>query len=225
MTFLKKYWQYILIAILLIVCFTAIRSCKNQQSLVALEKHGSDSAYHYATKIKINDSVSTFRVKTLEATVHELRGEAVLSELEKNRLKQHVGSLNRIVAYWKGSMRATDAITATLRDTVYLDRVGTKVPSKAFKWQSKYLSLDGLVGPETVNIDYHYKVDFTLTAYRKSQGLFKRSQLVTDLTFEDPAIQVGEFRGVVVKEPPKHWWETRAFAVAVGVGIGIAATR
>ena len=198
---LKLYGQYILIVLLVIALILSIRSCRNQRDMVTLERNGKDSAYHYATKVELKGGQDAFRIKTLEATVHELRGSDILSELEKIKLKQHVGSLNRVVAYWKGSVRATDTITATLRDTVYLDRAGTKVPSKAFKWQSKYLSLDGLMGLETVKIDYHYNVDFTLTAYRKSQGLFKRSQLVTDITFSDPAVQVGSFTGVVVKEP------------------------
>lgn len=40
---------------------------------------------------------------------------------------------------------------------------------------------------------------------------------MTDLTFSDPAIQVGEFQGIVVKERRKRFYETQGFAVGVGL--------
>lgn len=199
---LLKYWQYVLILILAVALVLSVRSCKNQKELVTLEKNSHDSTFHQAEQVKLKTGEQAFRIQTLEATVHELQGQDIVSEVDKIRLREQIGNLNHLVAFWKGSVRATDTITAILHDTIYIDGRGAKVDSKYLKWASKYLSIDGLIHGDSVKIDYSYKVDFSLTAYRKGQNLFNRGQLVTDVVFSDPNMKVNRFEGMVIREPP-----------------------
>lgn len=226
MTLLKKYWSSILIVLLTIALFISIRSCKQQQSMVQLERNGKDSAFHYATKVELENGEQAFRIKTIEATVHELRGSDVLSELEKGRLKDQVGNLSRAVVFYKGNVEVSRDFGSKATDTVLVEVVRkdtTRTMAKVFDFNNGFLRLHEIYNPRTDSLtrNYLYRVDFQLTAYRKSQGLFKRSQLVTDLTFSDPAIQVGEFTGIVVKEPRKRFYETRGFAIGVGLVGGV----
>lgn len=216
MTNLLKYLPYLVIVVLGIALFTSVRSCQNQKELVQLEKDSHDSTFHEALAVKLKNGQQAFRIKTLEATVSQLKSDGLLTAYEKKQLSDQVGNLNNLVAYWRGSARAMDTIKTTLHDSIYIERSGTKVLSKAFKWDSKYLSLNGLIAPDTVHIAYRYDMDFSLTAYRKGKTWFKPGELVADVTFSDPHVNVSSFQGVVVKEESKKWYQTTAFKIGVG---------
>lgn len=220
---LGKYWQYILIALLAIALTISVRSCRVKSDLADLQKHTADSTYHFATEVQLKNGLHAFRIKTLEATVHDLQGADILTTLQINQLKEDKVKLGELVTYYQGKAAVNVTTVTKGKDSViYLkDSVQQKV--KTFDYSGTWLRLHEVYNPFTDSLSrkYVYRVSFQLVSYRKRQGLFKPSQLITDLTFDDPAIQVGEFNGVVVKEPRKRWYETRGFAIGVGIVGGV----
>lgn len=222
LTFLKKYWQYITIAILGVALILSVRSCKNQTELRRISNNYQDSAFNYASKVKLNDSLITYRVKTLELTTKQATGENILLLLNKTdqdkeikTLKSQVGKLSNIVTFYKGnasmdnsfSLLGTDSTVniATHWDTVLTN--GTplqRITEKVFSWSNKWLTLHEVYNPitDSLLIKYHYKTDFQITSYRKGGNLFKRAQLFSDVTFSDSSLQVREFKALIIKEPP-----------------------
>ena len=223
---LKNFWREILILLLFVICFISIRSCKTQQSLAQLNAHGADSAYHYATDVTLKNGEHVFRIKTLEATVHDLRGGAVLSAMEISKLKEDKIEIANLSAIYRGQVEAQGAVTLKGRDSIiYVTVGGEPKPSalKVFDYRGNWLSLHEIYNPfnDSLSHKYLYRVEFTLASYRKSQGLFKRSILLTDISFTDPSIRIGEFQAVKVVEAPKRFYETTGFKLLVGGGLGI----
>jgi hypothetical protein len=229
-SFIKKFWREISILVLFIVCFASIRSCRTANGLVELQRHGLDSAYHYATNVTLKNGTHVFRIKTLEATVHQLRGENVLSALEISKLKSDKIEMGDLSAYYRGLVEAQGTIALKGKDSIiYVQtRNGeTQQKIKSFKYDGNWLQLRSVYNPITDSLShrYLYRVEFTLATYRKRQGLFKRSILLSDVSFNDPSIQVGEFTAVKVVEPPKRFYETRLFVFLIGVAGGAIVTK
>jgi hypothetical protein len=218
---LENFWREILILLLFVVCFISIRSCKTQQNLAQLNAHGADSAYHYATDVTLKNGEHIFRIKTLEATVHELRGGAVLSVMEISKLKEDKIEIANLSAIYRGQVEAQGNINIKGKDSIVYVTIGGELnPStlKVFDYRGNWLSLREVYNPlnDSLSHKYLYRVEFSLTSYRKSQGLFKPSILLADISFTDPSLRIGEFQAVKVVEAPKRFYETRAFAIGIG---------
>lgn len=227
MILLQKYWQYAMIGILLVICIFSIKSCKNQKELVRIEKSKSDSSFHQAEAVILKNGELTFRVNTLEVTNKQLKGENIIGYVAQKKLEEQVGNLNRVVAYYKGSLTMDETFASGGTDTVILrihDRDTVRTKEKYFPWHNNWLSLNSIYNPLTDSIKhrYLYRVEFNMVSYRKDQNFFRRGQLVSEITFADPAILVGESQAVIVIEPPKKFYETTLFKVLVGTAIGIA---
>lgn len=217
-SFLQKYWQYLLIAILGIALLFSVKSCKNQVGLTTLEKHGKDRAYHYATQIRLSDSTKAYRIRTLELTSNQLKGENLTLYTDKKKsdeqvrvLKIEVGNLNRIVALYSGTITMDQSFELVGKDSVVK---GDTIPNsiihtqlvnkeKIFPWHNKWMTFHGIYNPanDSLKVKYAYRADFKLVSYFKGKNLIKKGDLISDITFSDPSIQVGEFQGVVVKQP------------------------
>lgn len=228
MNLLKQYWREVAIAILIIICILSVRACKNQKELTTVANSKSDSTYHEAVAVKLKNGQLTFRVNTLEATTEQLKRENIL---ENKKLKDQIGSLSNLVTFYQGKMNAHADFAAIAHDTivnVIHDKDTTRIKEKTFlAHPSKWLTIHSIYNPVTDSIfhRYRYWVDFDLKSYWRGKNLFHRGDLVSDITFSDPAVSVGEFQGIIVKEPPKKWHETTLAKVLFGVGVGIAITR
>jgi hypothetical protein len=147
--------------------------------------------------------------------------------MEKIKLRDNIGSLGRAVAHYQGEVELRRSMTTKAKDSVVLYKGEIVTRFKTFDWKNSWLSLHEVYNPVTDSLSrkYLYRVDFSLNTYRKNMGLFKRAQLVTDVTFSDPAIQVGQLSGLQIKDPPKRWYETRAAAAVLGVLAGAYIAR
>lgn len=227
---LKKFWREILILVLFAVCFISMRSCRTAKNNLVLKNQSYDSAYSVAIEHVLKNGQLAYQVQTLEATVHDLKGQDILSTIEQKNLHDQVGNLSRLVTFYKGSLTMDDTFSAGGTDTVYLQVKGrdtTRVKKKTFLWHGQWLTLASIYDPITDSIShrYHYQVDFNLISYRQGQNFFRRGNLVSDITFSDPAVSVGEFRGIIVKEPPKKWYETGVAKFLAGLAAGVALRR
>jgi len=225
LTFIKKYWREVAILILFVVCFISIRSCRTQKELTNLKAQQYDSAYHFAKVYKMENGDLVYQVLTTEATIHQLKGESILDLLEKNHLKEQIGDISRLVTIYRGQVESAGNFVSVAHDTVIMEitkKDTTKVKEKSFKWTNGYLSLAEIYNPITgwLSHKYLYRADFQLVSYRRGANFFRRGTLVSDITFNDPNIQVGEFQGVVVKEPP-----AKRFSVGPYIGYDLLSNK
>lgn len=223
--FIKKYWRELMIAILLIFLYAIVDTGLNTIKDLKEEKfallHSKDSSFTIAKQYIGKNGELVSQVQTHELTIKELKETGDELGFSNKELKKQVGSLNNLVGYWKGQAGFSGRDTVRTRDTVFVDN-GKKESGKLFNWSNKYLSIDGGYYPydSSVVLDYKYDIGgFELTAYRKKQGNlfnFKPSQLVADIRFGDQNMKVGSFQGMVVKEEPKKWYQTKGFWIGIG---------
>lgn len=218
---LSKFWKDLIIILLVILLFSSVRSCNVQKSNAEIAINAKDSAYNVARYYKNREGELIAQVKTHEVTISQLKDNEETLGIDNKKLKKQIGSLNNLVAYWqgKGSVVYHDTIQTVLVDTVIQDK-----PFKVFQYEDTYLSAKGFIDnlDNKITLEYNYSLnfDFKITSYYKSTGFLKKKQLVTDIYFSDPHLKLSEFKGVVIKQPPKRWYETRGAAIGFGFVLG-----
>lgn len=242
MIILKRYWREITIVILFFVCWFSIRSCRTQKELVKIEQSKSDSSYHAAIGVQLENGQLAYRVKTLEVTSQELKGQDVLSYLKIKDLTDQVGNLNRVVTYYQGKVSANQVFISKGKDSTvydirpkYIDLLNDSSKKqhshteKVFDWGNKWLRLHEVYNPVTDSLKRHYvyNAEFQFTSYRRGANLFRRGDLVSEIIFSDPWLVVGDSQSLIVKEgPPKRFYfgptlSYDPFSGRVVVGIGV----
>lgn len=212
---LLKYWREAAIVILVIIISISVKTCKRKESDISVLSLKADSVRHY----KLKNGEMAAQIVTNELTMSQLKHYGIELGFDNNALKKQIGSLNRLVSYWQGKVSVRDTIHAILRDTTYIEK-GVSVTESDFNWHNKYLIVNGKVIKPNIEIDYKYSVDFTLTSYRKDKTFFRRGTLVSDVVFSDPQLTTTQFKGLVIKEEPKRWYETKGFAFGLGMALG-----
>ncbi len=234
MQIILKYWKEITIALLVIFVAISVRTCKQHIDNEDVAVHARDSAYTVIKLHKLINGQIASQVQDHEVTIDQLKNDLGISKDSLKHLKSQVGSLNNLVSIQKGRVSVTDTFKVPLHDTVYVDNAGAKEKGKRFEWSNNYLDLTGFIPNDetSISIMYHYNVKFSLVTYRKPRPFsdylkfkFRKQPLVADLTFDDPNIQVSKFSGVVIKEEPKRWYQTKGFIFGLGAVGGIIAWK
>lgn len=207
---LVKYWREIVIAILVIGMFFLASRIESLSSDKQLLINARDSAFNVAKAYVDKNGDLVHQVRTHEVTIGQLKehGDALIGNID--RLERKVSKLERLAAHWEGQASVSDTVTVVNRDTVYV-KDGSNITGKWFEWSNKFMSINGITTARTTSLTYKYSVDFSLTAFRKPQGFLGlgKSQLVTDIYFNDPNFTVQEFKGFIVSEPKRKWYETK----------------
>jgi hypothetical protein len=231
---LIKFRMEILVVILLIVCASSIRQCSVNADNRDLAINAKDSAFLVAKYYQTKNGELVGQVNTHEMTIGQLKRYGGEMGFRVKELEQQVGNSNRLVAHWRGKANMSGAAVVALSDVNSFDpsmdlsgeSINLEMPGalndKQFTWGNNHLQLNGIVDFDSslVKIRYQYSTDFSLTAYRKPQGLFKRPQLVADIWFDDPNMKVREFKGFVIQEPRRRFYQTNLFRVSIALGAG-----
>lgn len=230
MNIVKSFWREITIIVLALLFFGSVRQCSVNNSDKDVLLHVNDSAFTVAHYYLNKNNELVGQIKTHELTIEQWKKYGNQLGFDNKDLKKQVGNSNRLVAHWRGKAEANGVIHIALRDTTIntmdesmdFDSETPTVNTKAFEWSNKYLSFNGIINPDSnqLSIKYQYATDFSLTAYHKSQGLFKKPQLVADIWFEDPNMKVQEFKGFVITPPKKRFFQTGVFKISIGLAAG-----
>ena len=219
MKIIINYWKEIVIVILIACLATSMRTCdKRNQTISFLETAYKDTIYQERTKK--GELIS--KVETLQATVEDVKKYADQLGVDNKSLKQRIGSLNNLVAFYKGKIEVRDTVKVPVVDTVYIAGSDT-VQGKAFDYDNGFLSLNGVVSDFTAKIDYSYRVGFEMTTYYSRSGFLKlrRGPMMTDLKFADPHVTMENFNAIVIQEPLKKFWEKPLVTFFIGLGVGV----
>jgi len=216
MQILSKHWKNIMLGVMAIALSLSFRECSRNSHSVQVLKNTTDSLHYYKLK---NGQIAAQGVVD-KMTIKELKEFGGQLGYDNEKLRQQVGKLSNLVAHWKGRAGMRDTIKVELRDTVIMEVDGTADEEKTFAWSNKYLFLDGVIDDGSISISYNYSTEFSITAYNKRQGVFKPKLLVADISFKDPNIQAREFKGFVVTQPKKGFWQTGTGKFLIGAGVG-----
>jgi hypothetical protein len=219
---LTKYWQLIIIIVLLIALFMSVRSCNVNADSTKVASHIADSSFLVAKYYQGKNGELIGQVNTHKLTIKDLKQFGNQLGFDNAELKAQVGNLKNLVAHWEGKARTGGTIQTVLHDTTFVEKSGEKVLGKTSNWNNKYLDIHAVLVNNDLTITYLYNVDFDLTAYRKpKRGFWKPpGQLVADIKFSDPNFKVQEFKGFVVQEPRKRWYQTTAAKIGFGAIVG-----
>lgn len=212
--------------ILLILIFISVRKCNVNEDSVDLLEASNDISFQQAKYYQNKNGDLIGQVKTHELTIRQWKANAEDLGFERDKLKMENRKLKNLTAHWQGQASAKDTIEIVLQDTIYIDN-GTTVVNRKFDWSNQYLALNGVIHLDTMTVDYSYNMDFSLTVYRKPRKGFWNppGQLVADIYFTDPQLQVASFKGFVVKGDRKRWFETNGFKIGLGAVAGFAGYR
>lgn len=241
----RRYWREIAIALLVLLLVVGtgfyIESTTANHNHIAALANGYDSAYNVAKYYENKNEELVGQIKTHELTIESLTKYGEKIGFDNKNLKGKVGNLNRLLAHYQGKATAQGTFTAALKDTLEtaldpsFDLIGgptndDPVAALTFAWSNNYLTESGeIFDRDSVRVHYQYNVDFSITGYKKPQGLFKPKAIVADIYFSDPAMKVKEFKGFVIKRKEKNFfgrsWDWIAdrplLCLAVGAVIGI----
>jgi hypothetical protein len=116
-----------------------------------------------------------------------------------------------------------------LGETVYIDSFPHMRLPRYFHRPGKWLEIGGQINRlgrlqlDSIIIPVSYTVAIGDTL-RKGFLLRKRDKVVR-LGIDNPYVHVTGMNNIIVAEPPKKWYETRAFAFALGGLVGVAIGR
>ena len=116
-----------------------------------------------------------------------------------------------------------------LGETVYIDSFPHLRLPRSFSREGKFLQIGGSINRlgrlqiDSIIIPVSYTVAIGDTLRK---GLFSRKRdKVVRLGIDNPYVSVTGMHNVIVAQPPKKWYETRAFAFALGGITGFAIGR
>lgn len=228
MEVVKKYWKAIVAIIIILLIVWGFTFVTNKFATLKSQNanliHSRDSSFLVARQYVNKNGELINQVNTYELKVRDIKEIGEQLGFDKKQLQDQVGNLKNLVAYWKGQASTSGGGVVTLHDTTYIDSTGQTLNAQKFDdWTNNYLSLSGEYIPTTKKLSFTYKYDlggFDITAYYKKTGFLKSEQLVTDIKFGDPHMKVLQFQGLVIQQPKKKFYQTKAFAFGVGFAGG-----
>lgn len=170
------------------------------------------------------------RVNSMTLTVDELGKQGSLLAINNDNLKNKVGSLNNLITYYKGQLVSQGQVTSKGQDTAihyHRPRDTTKVTviARKFIFNNGNLSLNQVYNPvsDSLLTQYQYRTDVELINYRtrKKLLLFGKNETLADVILSDPNASIKTAQSIVIKSPPKQWYQTNAFKYSVGIVLGV----
>lgn len=227
--FLGRWWKEVSILILLAVILMLARHIGNVEAERDLMAHHADSAWSTVKFYKDKSHQQVAQINVLELTTTDLKNLGERLGTDNVRLTKQVGNLSNLVLYYKGNASFSGKDTVHVTDTVYLDPVTKKqVEVEQGFWTNGHLYLMTHYFPDKKEFVHDYSYDlggFELTGYRKKKNFLDRGQLVTDIRFGDPNLQVRYMQGIVIKEGPTPIYNTRGFNLGLGAVIAFLLKR
>lgn len=229
MDLLKKIFPYalslILAAWLIQSCFDNRRKEKDFENNIRISR---DSTKHF--KDAHGQLVS--EKETMELTAKDLKKQAYDLRIDQNRLNEQIGKQGKLISYYKGQLIARGHGEVKGVDTTFWDNSvwdglndSTQVVAQKFSFDNKFLKFSGLYNPleDSLHIDYSYKVNFELTNYRTKRKYLIAGprQTFADVRLSDPNAKMIDTQSILIKEPPKKFYERWWFGAVVGFVGGV----
>lgn len=211
---MKTYW-YVTILVVLLLIVTAFMMHKLKKTQTELQLAQIELAVQ-------NDTIESFRTK--DST---LVSKLASVEIDKSALKQALEELGftakqlreekikwqSIAAVLKTKLESSGHGETIIHDTIYMNKTDT-IRAGKFKWNNKYLFLNGVIKEKQLAFDYLYKTDITAIQTKNRKG----SQVSLVLTDPNARITSGaSFTVTHKKSILEKWWVTIPIGIAGGI--------
>ncbi|HEU4608695.1 MAG TPA: DUF6549 family protein [Chitinophagaceae bacterium] len=212
MTLERKIWIFVCLLLIAAGSYTFWRGAQIQKAYIAERKvsdslriwKGKDGAVHHEKEI-VQIPADEYK-DTQDSLIAELR-----KTVKAKDLLQHTVAV----------LQSQGAIKVPVHDTLYWPSFSdTPVLAKNFTYADSFLSLDGELYQNNVMLNYSVTNPIAITTKWQRPKWYKRKQLDVDIVTLNPHTTVGNVQSYVIKQPPKRFYETRAFAFAIGAAAG-----
>ena len=101
------------------------------------------------------------------------------------------------------------------KDTISSEKV------KLLSYSDKWLKLNGkLFQNDSIKLNYTIDNKFNIYTKYKSNGWFRPKQTYIEIVNENPNTLTNQIQVYTIQQPPKGFFQSRAFNILLGVGIG-----
>lgn len=196
-------------------CYAFYTRHIEQRQYVRWQQQAGDTIRYYKDRQGTTHVVAT--VQQIPAHLYKHIADSIVQSVAKTTkakdLVQH-STINTSTAHRD---------TVDLRDTVLL--AGTdSIPAQLFYFNDGALDLSGLAYRQQVDINYNFNLHLGHTTKWQRPGLFKKKVLVVDAYSLTPHTTITGMQTFAIQQPPKKFYETKAFAFALGTAAGIFIT-
>lgn len=209
-------WKNIVIIVLVLLVagllYAYWRQRQESKNMENYYEHGIDSI-----KRRIDGAGrehASMKVSMVPLDVYNNTKDSFISEMRKNTRAKD------LVQHTKATISTRDSFKVTLHDTVYIAQ-GDTLPSKSFEWSDGYHTIYGSIVNADEYVDYDCQVPFSLTHKWVRPKWYKKKELHAEGVPENTKSRFTDMQSVVIQQPPKRFYETKAFAYGLGIITGI----
>ena len=173
-----------------------------------------DSIHHIALK----DGTKAAEKSSYIFTVKEYQQIILVKHDSIKRLKERIGSLDRLTNELRLQITLQANINVPIHDTIII-REHDSIHFKAFHYDDNWLAVDGILQSDSARLRYKVCANLDIATYWKRGGIFKSDMLTVNITSSNPNLEVNGMNNYSIQEP-KMFYETRGFAFATGLVAG-----
>jgi hypothetical protein len=129
-------------------------------------------------------------------------------------MKERIGNLNNLVNDLNLQLSIQDFVSVPVHDTIIVAK-GDSEQVKGISYRDKWLSLKGVLYPDTLKLTYAMQAGLSIATHWKPTGLFKPNYLAVNVHSDNPYLKVDGLENFQIKEK-KRFYQTRGFAFAAG---------
>lgn len=224
-------WKFVSILLTIIIVFflwthgNTVSQLEN--SITQLDHYQKDSITFTKTINALGEEVSV--QKSIIVTKNKQTEKVLLANSQLSTLNQQLKFENKtfaknIVANY-GSKPKHEIYHDTITHIKYVP-VGTK-----FNSGDNWYALSGSLGEtglliDTLSFTNKYTINLGFGKKEKPfKNIFKPKPFTAEIITKNPYTQTTSMKNIYLKPPPKKWYQTKAFAVAVGVVAGVAIVK
>lgn len=162
--------------------------------------------------------ISSFRATQLTREQFDHIGDSTVKQL-----KTDLSYWKNLVSHTSIQFTTSDTVEVPVFDTVYKER-DTAFYAKKFAYSDNYLTLNGILLANKVNLSYSVFNNVTIDYYWKRDGFFSRKYLAGTVTQDNPHTTTNRVIQFTVTAPPVPWYGKWWVHELIGIGVGSAMT-
>jgi hypothetical protein len=158
-----------------------------------------------------NGSLS-FKLLQMDIEKGNLRKAIDLLGITNKELKDQDIKKNNIISVLQGKIQTQGHGATALTDTILIVKNDTIFKEKTFKWQSKYMYINGHTFNDSILLKYKYSLDFSFISAKQGKNT------IVTAKFNDPNMVLMSAQSIVIKprKPFVKWWMVLILGVTGG---------
>jgi len=213
MKWYKNIWLYIAVILAIAAGYGWYVNDRQQLQHKQYIQQQDDTITYY--KDKAGTIHAVMPVQQIPAHLYKHITDSIVQQVAKNTKARD------LVQHTTVKTSTTGQGSAPIHDTIIITTTDTNT-AQYFDFEDKALKLSGLLYNGQADINYTFALHLSHTTKWHRPGLFKKKQLIVDAYSLTPHTTITGLQTFVIQQPPKKFYETKAFSFALGIGIGFA---